>query len=88
MKIFEIKPIIFKMQNLFFAEHSLLFRMSLYIFIYYIHHLSCLCNNFYDLSALVSCWSWAVVRRIIFKFSNVCRFVYTALRLVGRLGSR
>ena len=30
MNIFEIKSIIFKMQTLFFAEHSLLFRMSLY----------------------------------------------------------
>ena len=56
------------------AEHSLLWWMSLYIFDIMFYHLTCLCNNFYVISALVGCWSSAFIRRII-------------MRLVGRLGS-
>ena len=53
------------------AEHSLLWRMSLYILIYCFYHLTCLCNNFYGLSALVGSWSSALIRKIIYKFLNV-----------------
>ena len=86
MKIFEIKSITFNMQILFFAEHSLLFRVSLYIFMYYFYHLTCLCNTFYGLSALVSCWSSAFVRRVIFKFLNVCPFDFTAFVVSKKVG--
>ena len=37
--------------------------------------------HFYDLSAFVGCWSLVSVRRIIYKFLNVCPFDYTLLRL-------
>ena len=68
------------------AEHSLLCRMSLYILIYCFYHLTCLCNNFYGLSALVCCWSSAFIRRIIFKILNVCHFDYTAFAVSGKVG--
>ena len=34
--------------------------------------------HFYDLSTLVDCWSSVSIRRIIYKFLNVCPFDYTA----------
>ena len=46
------------------AEHS---HSSgcLYIFlIYCFYYLTCLCNNFYGLSALVGCWSSVFIRRM------------------------
>ena len=61
----------------------------LYIFlIYCFYQFTCLCNNFYGLSSLVGCWSSAIIRRIIYKFLNVCPFVTRLLRLVERLVSR
>ena len=51
----------------------------LYIFLMYcFYNLTCSCNNSYRLSALVGCWSLAFIRRIIYKFLNVCLFYYTA----------
>ena len=46
-------------------------------------------TNFNELSALVGCWSSVSIRRIIYKFLNVCPFDYSTrlLRLVGRFGS-
>ena len=70
------------------AEHSLLWRMSLYIFDIVFYHLTCSCHTFYALSALAGCWSSVFIRRIIYKFLNICSFDYIALWLVGRLGSR
>ena len=59
----------------------------LYIFlIYCFHHLTCLCNNCYDLSALVGCWSSAFIRMIIYKFSNVCPFDYASFAVSGKVG--
>ena len=48
--------------------------MSLYIFDILLYYYIC----FYDLSALVGCWSSVSIRRIIYKFLNVCPFDYTA----------
>ena len=68
------------------AEHCLLWRMSLYIFDILFYHLTCLCNTFYDLSALVGCWSSAFIRKTIYIFLNVCRFEYTAFAVSGEVG--
>ena len=68
------------------AEHSLLWRMSLYILIYCFYHLTCLCNNLYGLSALVGCWSSASIRRIIYIFINGYPFDYTAFKVSGKVG--
>ena len=54
--------------------------------IYCFYHLTCLCNNFYGLSALVGCWLSAFIRRIIYKFLNVCPFDYTAFGVSGKVG--
>ena len=40
---------------------------------------------FYDLSALVGCWSSVSIRRIIYKFLNVCPFDYTAVAVSGKV---
>ena len=42
-----------------------------------------LCDTFYDLSALVGCWSLVSIRRIIYKVLNRCPFNCTAF-LVNR----
>ena len=53
------------------------FLIHFYITIYfYVPH-------FYDLSALVGCWSSVSIRRIIYKFLNVCPFDYTAVAVSG-----
>ena len=68
------------------AEHSHSGR-CLYIFLIYCFcHLTCLCNNFYGLSALVGCWSSAFIRMIIYKFLNVCPFDYTTFAVSGKVG--
>ena len=41
---------------------------------------------FYDLSTLVGCWSSVYIRRIIYKFLNVCHFDYTAFAVSGKVG--
>ena len=47
-----------------------------------------LCNHMFDCwpSALVGYWSSAFVRRIIYKFLNVCPFDYTAFAVSGKVG--
>ena len=68
------------------AEHSHS-GGCLYIFlICCFYHLTCLCYNLYGLSALVGCWSLAFIRRIIYKFLNVCPFDYTAFVVSGIVG--
>ena len=55
--------------------------------VYCFYLLTCLCNNFYSLSALVGCWSSVFETRIIYNFF-LCVFLITQfLWLVGRLGS-
>ena len=76
-------------RNNFFGPPAHLCR-HMYIYILYIcllfFHLTCLCNNFYGLSALVDCWSSAFKRRIIYIFLNVCPFDYTAFALNWKVG--
>ena len=40
---------------------------------------------FHDLSTLVGCWSSVSIRRIIYKFLNVCPFDYTAVAVSGKV---
>ena len=69
------------------AEHSVLWRMPLYIFdILFLSSYILTIVIFYSLSALVGCWSSAVIRRIIYKFLNVCHFDYTAFVVSGKVG--
>ena len=50
-----------------------------YIFlIYYYITIKVCVPHFYDLSALVGCWSSVSIRRIIYKFLKVCPFDNTA----------
>ena len=56
-----------------------IFLIYFYITIYvYVPH-------FYDLSALVGCWSSVSLRRIIYNFLNVCAFDYTAVAVSGKV---
>ena len=41
---------------------------------------------FCDLSTYVGCWSSFYIRRIIYKFLNVCPFDYTAFAVSGKVG--
>ena len=43
-----------------------------------------MCTTFYDLSALVGCWSSVSFRRIINKFLGVCPFNKTAVVVSGK----
>ena len=54
--------------------------------IYCFYHITCLCNNFYGLSALLGCWSSVFKRRIIYIYLNVCPFDYTAFTISGKAG--
>ena len=53
----------------------------LYMFVYHS------AQQFYDLSALVGCWSSVSIRRIIYKFLNVCPFDFTDVAVSGKVGS-
>ena len=56
-----------------------IFLIYFYITIYvYLPH-------FYDLSALVGCWSSVSIRRIIYNFLNVCPFDNTAVAVSGKV---
>ena len=60
-------------------KNDLIFLIYFHITIYvYVPH-------FYDLSALVGCWSSVSIRRIIYKFLNVCPFDYTAVAVSGKV---
>ena len=65
-------------------------RMSLYIFDIlfrqYFYHLTRLRNNCYGLVALVGCWFSVFIKRIIYKFLNVCPFDYTAFAVSENVG--
>ena len=41
--------------------------------------------HFYDLSALVGCWSSVFIRMIIYQFLNGCPFDYTAVAVSGKV---
>ena len=62
-------------------------RMSLYIFLlYYIYHLCFTCIDFYDLSGWGGGLFVVYIRRLIYKFLNVCHFDYTAVAGSGKVG--
>ena len=42
-----------------------------------------MCNNFYNLSALVGCWFSVLIRRIVYNFLNG----YTAFAVSGKVGT-
>ena len=50
-----------------------------------IPHLLSLFFTYLDLSAMVGCWSSVSMRRIIYKFLNVCPFDYTAVAVSGKV---
>ena len=59
---------------LIYETFQLLF--ILYIFLlYHIYHLCFTCIEFYDLSAWNGCWFDVYIKRVIYKFLNVCPFV-------------
>ena len=53
----------------------ILFYITIYVYV----------PHFYDLSALVGCWSSVSLRRIIYKFLNVRPFDYTAVAVSGKV---
>ena len=59
--------------------------MSLYIFDILIYYIYVCVPHFYDLSALVGCWSSVSIRRIIYNFLNVCPIDYTAVSVSGKV---
>ena len=42
--------------------------------------------HFYDLSALVGCWSSVFIKMIIYTFLNVCPFDYMVVAVNGKVG--
>ena len=60
--------------------------MDVPIFLIYFYITIYVCvPHFYDLSALVGCWSSVSIRRIIYKFLNVCPFDCTAVAVIGKV---
>ena len=55
-----------------------------YILIYYYITIYACVPHFYYLSALIDCWSSALVSRIIYKCLNVCPFGYTDVAIGGK----
>ena len=60
--------------------------MDVPIFLIYFYITIYVCvPHFYDLSALVGYWSSVSIRRIIYKFLNVCPFDYTTVAVSGKV---
>ena len=60
--------------------------MDVPIFLIYFYITIYVCvPHFYDLSALVGCWSSVSMGRIIYGFLNVCPFDYTAVAVSGKV---
>ena len=66
-------------------SHSQLEWMFLYIFDINVFYYICLGITFYDLSALVDCWSSFSIRRIIYNFFNVCPFDNMVVAVSGKV---
>ena len=64
-----------------------LMDVPLFLIYFYITIYVCV-PHFYDLSALIGCWSSVSIRRIIYNILNVCPLITRLLRLVGRLNAR
>ena len=71
--------------NLFFF-FFLFFTKALWFFIYCFYHLTCVCNNFDGLYALIGCLSSALIGTIIYKFLYV-NFDYTDFAVSGKVGT-
>ena len=60
--------------------------MDVPIFLKYFYITIYVCvPHFNDLSGLVGCWSTVSIRRIIYKFWNVCPFDFTAVPVSGKV---
>ena len=59
--------------------------VPIYFWIYYYITIYVCVPHFYDLSALIGCWSSDSIRRIIYKFLNMCSFDYTAVVVSGKV---
>ena len=70
--------------SLCYMHMKLLFLLVIFLIYFYITIYVCV-PHFYDLSALVGCWSSVSIRRIIYKFLNVCPFDYTAVAVSGKV---
>ena len=60
--------------------------MSQDIFDINVFYYVCLDITFYDLPALVDCWSSFSIRMIIYDFFNVCPFDNMAVAVSGKVG--
>ena len=47
-----------------------------------------MCTDFYDLSVWCGCWFVVYIRRVIYKFLNVCTFDYTAVAGSGKVARK
>ena len=62
-------------------------RLSLYIYLLYnIYYLCFTCIDFYDLYAWGGYWFVIYIRRVIYKFLNVCPFDFTAVAGSRKVG--
>ena len=55
------------------------------LLIYYYITINVCVSHLYNISALVGSWSSVSIRRIIYKFLNVCPFDYTAFAVSGKV---
>ena len=62
------------------TKFSLRYKYCLYML------LRCLCNDFDILYALVGCLSSVFIRKVIYKYFNVCAFHYTAFTVSEKVG--
>ena len=67
-------------------EHSILWRMSLYILIYCFYHLRCLCNGFYGICALVDCLSLGLYKEDYLQFFKCVSFWLHSFSISGKVG--
>ena len=68
------------------ARSTACFNGCPYIFLIYYYITIYVCvPHFYDLFALVGCWSLVSIGRIIYKFLNVCPFDYTSFAVSGKV---
>ena len=70
--------------KLFLGKSCFLYIFCIFLIYYYITMCVCV-PHFYDLSALVGCWSSVSIWRIIYTFFNVCPFDYTAVAVSGKV---
>ena len=71
----------------YFAHSIAYFNGCPYIFLIHVYYLAKYVGvpYFNDLSTLVGCWSSVSIRRINYKFLNVCPFDYMAVAVSGKV---